>query len=230
MEKIINNEHLSNIKFAADCAIKDPDSIYSQEFFMLLDETFGSKGDYESPTQAVAAAWLINRVNEMDKRAEAAEAKLAELQNQGPVVEVSVDGGAADDYTFTINKSLPDGVHELFTRPAPAADLEKKEPSALRWRFKHNRDLPAMAWTYIDNKKYFDEVRGMEGAEIEEVFTRPAPDADLAGLVPSEFPAIRLQKAKLWIDLVLMDKPGMKEAQTISAILRKIEDAGKKHE
>ncbi|MEN4544934.1 hypothetical protein [Pantoea agglomerans] len=54
---------------------------------------------------------------------------------------------------------------------------------------------------------------------------RSAPAADLAGLVPSEFPAIRLQKAKLWIDRVLMDKPGMKEAQTISAILRNIEEA-----
>lgn len=57
------------------------------------------------------------------QRAEAAEAKLAELETQESTVEVTVDSRGEDHYTFTINRILPDGLYELFTRPAPAADL-----------------------------------------------------------------------------------------------------------
>lgn len=74
---------------------------------------------------------VLAQRNALEQRAEAAEAKLAELEKQEPVVEVSVDGRAADDYTFTINKSLPDGVHELFTRPAPAVSLAELVPGEM---------------------------------------------------------------------------------------------------
>lgn len=60
---VVPPEHLANIKFAADEAIKDPESIYAQEFFMLLDETFGKKGDYSTPVQAVAVSQLIEALS-----------------------------------------------------------------------------------------------------------------------------------------------------------------------
>lgn len=70
-------------------------------------------------------------------------------------------------------------------------------------------------------------VAAMQSAQlvIAALSERHAPAVSLAELVPDDFSAIRLQKARLWIDRVLMDKPGMKEAQTVSAILRNIEEA-----
>lgn len=37
--------------------------------------------------------------------------------------------------------------------------------------------------------------------------------------LPDEFSEIRIKKAKLWIDRVMLDMPGMKEAKTCAAIL-----------
>ncbi len=37
--------------------------------------------------------------------------------------------------------------------------------------------------------------------------------------LPDDFSEIRIQKAKLWIERVMLDKPGMKEAKTCAAIL-----------
>lgn len=60
---------------------------------------------------------------------------------------------------------------------AAEAELARREeaagePVALRWRFiPPLPDIPVMAWTYIDNPKYFPDVRGMECAEVEEIFT-----------------------------------------------------------
>lgn len=62
-------------------------------------------------------------------RADRNHAKLAELEQQEPVIEVIVDGRATDDYMFNINKPLPNGIHELFTRPAPAINLAELVPS-----------------------------------------------------------------------------------------------------
>lgn len=67
--KAIYAQALSNLKFVADCAIKDPDSIYAQEFFMLLDETFVEQGDYKTPVQAAAVSWLIAKINELKAEA-----------------------------------------------------------------------------------------------------------------------------------------------------------------
>lgn len=59
--------------------------------------------------------------DEWKQRAEAAEAKLAELEKQEPVFQVEVSGnhwlnaGPLDDSDFT---GLPDGINLLFARPA----------------------------------------------------------------------------------------------------------------
>lgn len=67
-----------------------------------------------------------HRLENWKQRAEAAEAKLAELEKQEAIFQVEVSGnhwlnaGPVDDSDFT---GLPDGVNLLYARPAPAADL-----------------------------------------------------------------------------------------------------------
>lgn len=165
MEKLITSEHLSNIKFAADCAIKEPDSIYSQEFFMLLDETFGSKGDYESPTQAVAVAWLINRVNELEQRAEAAEAQ----QCQDPECHTDF---------MPVYKEMVVRGKRAEAAEAQLAELAKQKPVA--WCPKTQIDLLAkhrMVEADLCSEKRFDEIP---------LFTRAAPAAVPVDLVPDD--------------------------------------------
>lgn len=58
----ISNKSLEDIKFNADCAIENPDSVYSSEFFLSLDEVFGTMGDYNEPIQAKAVSYLIGEV------------------------------------------------------------------------------------------------------------------------------------------------------------------------
>ncbi|QLU24542.1 DUF551 domain-containing protein [Klebsiella oxytoca] len=53
---------LEIVKFNADCAISDPESIYASEFFLSLDEVFGEKGNYKEPVQAKAVSMLIGEV------------------------------------------------------------------------------------------------------------------------------------------------------------------------
>lgn len=55
----VSNSALLDIKFNADCAIQDQNSIYSSEFFLSLDEVFGTAGDYNEPVQAKAISYLI---------------------------------------------------------------------------------------------------------------------------------------------------------------------------
>lgn len=55
-------KRLEDIKFNADCAISDPESIYASEFFLSLDEVFGEKGNYKEPVQAKAVSMLIAEV------------------------------------------------------------------------------------------------------------------------------------------------------------------------
>lgn len=55
-------DHLDTVKFNADCAIQDPDSIYANEFFLSLDEVFGERGNYSEPVQAKAVSMLIAEV------------------------------------------------------------------------------------------------------------------------------------------------------------------------
>ncbi len=55
-------EHLDIIKFNADCAMENPDSIYANEFFLSLDEIFGEKGNYSLPVQAKAISVLIAEI------------------------------------------------------------------------------------------------------------------------------------------------------------------------
>ncbi|KOA70481.1 hypothetical protein [Pantoea sp. CFSAN033090] len=87
---------------------------------------------------------LRDDVRHWQQRAEAAEAKLAELEKQKPVGTVSI---AMDWNTYrnvaTVNmrhdlvvSEMKDG-DELFTRPAPAADLDDLVPDELTreaWR------------------------------------------------------------------------------------------------
>jgi len=75
---------------------------------------------------AISEAFLA-----LEQRAEAAEAKLAEHEKQEPVIEAIVDGRATDDYLFNINKPLPNGIHELFTRPVPAVSLAEMVPRVI---------------------------------------------------------------------------------------------------
>lgn len=58
----ISSSALEDIKFNADCAIEDQNSIYSSEFFLSLDEVFGTIGDYDEPVQAKAISYLIGEV------------------------------------------------------------------------------------------------------------------------------------------------------------------------
>ena len=55
-------EYLDTVKFNADCAIQDPESIYTNEFFLSLDEVFGEMGNYSEPVQAKAVSMLIAEV------------------------------------------------------------------------------------------------------------------------------------------------------------------------
>ena len=55
-------EYLDTVKFNADCAIQDPESIYTNEFFLSLDEVFGERGNYSEPVQAKAVSMLIAEV------------------------------------------------------------------------------------------------------------------------------------------------------------------------
>ena len=54
--------HLGNLKIVADEAIADPESIYASEFFLLLDETFGTQGGYNEAVQAIAVSKLIDLI------------------------------------------------------------------------------------------------------------------------------------------------------------------------
>ncbi|WP_446030537.1 hypothetical protein [Lelliottia amnigena] len=55
-------DYLDTVKFNADCAIQDPESIYANEFFLSLDEVFGERGNYSEPVQAKAVSMLIAEV------------------------------------------------------------------------------------------------------------------------------------------------------------------------
>lgn len=55
-------DYLDTVKFNADCAIQDPESIYTNEFFLSLDEVFGEMGNYSEPVQAKAVSMLIAEI------------------------------------------------------------------------------------------------------------------------------------------------------------------------
>lgn len=61
---------LDTVKFNADCALQDPESIYAQEFFMSLDEAFGERGNYTEPVQAKAVSMLIAEIFRLQGKAE----------------------------------------------------------------------------------------------------------------------------------------------------------------
>lgn len=58
----ISEEQLIDLKFNADCAIDDPESIYGVEFFLCIDELFGKQGNYSEPVQAVAISALAGEI------------------------------------------------------------------------------------------------------------------------------------------------------------------------
>jgi hypothetical protein len=85
-------------------------------------------------------------------------------------------------------KSYSEHLHYHIDRQCKAeAELARRdaaagEPVALRWRFiPMYSDVPFMDWTYIDNPKFFPDIRAMEGAEIQEVFSVAPP-----AVLPSE--------------------------------------------
>lgn len=136
----------------------------------------------------------------LEQRAEAAEAKLVSVTE-------SRDQWKANAHEFS---RCADRLE------AKLAEMEKQEPIAHAW------DVPK----YPGSDRKVTELCSPKHKDAYPVYARPVPAINLAELVPGDYPLIRLQKAKLWIDRVMMDKPGMKEAKTISAILRKIEEAG----
>ncbi|EPJ7088550.1 hypothetical protein NK529_002958 [Citrobacter amalonaticus] len=60
--KLPDLKTLDTVKFNADCALQDPESIYAQEFFMSIDEAFGERGNYTEPVQAKAVSILIAEI------------------------------------------------------------------------------------------------------------------------------------------------------------------------
>ena len=60
--KLPDLKTLDTVKFNADCALQDPESIYAQEFFLSLDEVFGERGNYTEPVQAKAVSILIAEI------------------------------------------------------------------------------------------------------------------------------------------------------------------------
>lgn len=60
--KLPELRYLDTVKFNADCALQDPESIYAQEFFLSLDEVFGERGNYTEPVQAKAVSILIAEI------------------------------------------------------------------------------------------------------------------------------------------------------------------------
>lgn len=97
---------------------------------------------------------------------------------------------------------------------AKLAELEKQEPNTCDACV---HVLASLGFNY-KTAKLKDVL-----AEVKSI--RSASAVSLVELVTGDYSSIRLQKAKLWIDRILMDKPGMKEAQTVSTILRNIEEA-----
>lgn len=67
----------------------------------------------------------------LEQRAEAAEAKLAEYEKQEPAFLLNVDSRDSEQYQFDIRAKLADGIHELFTRPAPAVSLAELVPDEM---------------------------------------------------------------------------------------------------
>ncbi len=55
-------------------------------------------------------------------------------------------------------------------------------------------------------------------------FTTPPAQLLRPVELPDDFSDIRIKKAKLWIERVMLDKPGMKEAKTCAAILDFIDE------
>jgi len=80
-------DSLKNLKFVADCCIENPDSIYTSEFFLLLDEMFGKQGDYSMPVQAVAASHLIGLLEAERQRADKAESNYSDEADARKQVE-----------------------------------------------------------------------------------------------------------------------------------------------
>ncbi|MDN4131868.1 DUF551 domain-containing protein [Pantoea ananatis] len=136
--KEINTQFLDNIKFAADCAIKDPDSIYAQEFFMLLDETFGKREDYRQPVQAVALSWLIDRVKCLEQRADAAEAEVQRL-NATAQPDDSNDGYVKAFYEIasilgiSAQPNSPKHVFETVMKPKLQVLVATEQPVSDGW-------------------------------------------------------------------------------------------------
>lgn len=123
MEKLNQIEHIAKVNASEWRSITAVDTqaiLAIAEAFRVLEQ---ERDDLQIALRETTKCGLDHMY-----RAEAAEAKLKELEKQEVVVEVSVDGRAADDYTFTISKTLPDGVHELFIRPAPAVSLAELVP------------------------------------------------------------------------------------------------------
>ncbi|NEG58016.1 hypothetical protein [Pantoea agglomerans] len=144
----------------------------------------GDGNDYMSWDMNVArAVW-----QHLSQRAEAAEAKLAELATQEPVaytdaeeMETLRNGTYADMFTpCDAYKSDPQWI-PLFTRPAPAADLVKQNPRyQIQKKPSYGRES---VWIDVASREEA-EANVLHGYRWRMVYDAPAPAADLAELVP----------------------------------------------
>ncbi|KYP84762.1 hypothetical protein WB66_11140 [bacteria symbiont BFo1 of Frankliniella occidentalis] len=118
---------------------------------------------------------LIDQLESAERERDELRAEQAEHDEQIARMEskFSLAKRALDSKTARCEKAEA----ELRRRDAAAG-----EPVALRWRFiPMYSDVPFMHWTYIDNPKFFPDIRAMEGAEIQEVFSVAPP-----AVLPSE--------------------------------------------
>lgn len=82
---------------------------------------------------------VTGRLASLAQRAEAAEAKLAELEQQEPVAYVHpayLQAGALG-FDASVGRLAPAQI-PLFTRPAPAADLAELVPDEMTWNQAHS--------------------------------------------------------------------------------------------
>lgn len=157
--------------------------------------------------------WTLKRMDEafraLEKRAEAAEDRVLVL---------------ADDLTVE-RESHNETLQREDLIKSKLSELEQQEPVAY-W----HRSGQVVTRGESHNDKIFAICCKVERP----LFTRPAPAADLAGMVPGDDLLRVLSFAKFVIKCVRKNGEysplSSQEPDEIAAILRNIEDAGKKHE
>ncbi len=200
----------------------------------------GDGNDYMSWDMNVArAVW-----QHLSQRAEAAEAKLAELAKQKSVgvarMELAIGKEGLRYYQCFVDMR-PDLVladlntgMELFTHPAPTTDLAelaKQEPDYFLNRIESSDKWgPETELRIYESQLDASKSKDDHGGGIIELFTRPVPAVDLAELVPDEFDNWKNPASEAMRDIGYV---GSKQDFTVvanwmrAAILRNIEELKK---